>query len=143
MRGLPRREYTLDFKHDAVRRAAELGPCATARELGLPEQTLRNWIRAGREGRLDEAWRSGAGVTPDRMEQTRADAEQARQYRRQQLRSVIASASASRAAMPSAPPTSTSTASAPGVGASSPASPAPRTQALHSPSLPLPRLHRH
>lgn len=131
MRGLPRREYTLDFKHDAVRRAAELGLCATARELGLPEQTLRNWIRAGREGRLEEALRSGASVTPARMEQTRADAEQARQRRRQQLRSVIMSAAGAAGA-------SVPTASAP----SSPPSTA-RTQALHSPSLPLPRLHRH
>ncbi|OWQ86277.1 hypothetical protein CDN99_20815 [Roseateles aquatilis] len=119
MRGLPRREYTLDFKQDAVRRAREHGPCATARALGLPEQTLRNWIRAGLEGRPVGAEQPGADITPARMEQTRAQAEEARRHRRQLLRDGVSPPPSPQPMVP------------------------PRTQALHSPMLPLPRLHRH
>jgi transposase len=46
---------------------------AAARELGLIDQTLRNWIKAADAGKL-----SGAGVkpvTPEQMELTRARAE--------------------------------------------------------------------
>lgn len=131
MRGLPRRAYTLDFKQDAVRQALTQGLCATARELGLPEQTLRNWIRAGREGRLAAPAADAVDVTPDHMEQTRAHAEAARQHRRQLLREG-ASASPN---LPGHLPT-------PGP-LPAPRRPEQRPQALHSPMLPLPRLHRH
>lgn len=74
MRGLPRRAYTLHFKHEAVQRAAQDGQYATARALGLPEQTLRNWIQAEREGRLSQ----GPAVSLEQMELSRLNAEQAR-----------------------------------------------------------------
>ena len=48
-----RARYTLEFKQEAVRMAQAKGSIAeVSRELGLPEQTLFNWVKAAREGRL-------------------------------------------------------------------------------------------
>lgn len=74
MRWVPKRAYTLAFKQAAVQRAAEAGPLATARLLGLAEQTLHNWIRAQREGRLEQA----APVTHQQMESSRLRADNAK-----------------------------------------------------------------
>ncbi|MBO7410641.1 MAG: transposase [Ottowia sp.] len=51
-----RAKYTLEFKQEAVRMAEAKGSIAeVSRELGLPEQTLFNWGKAAREGRLPPA----------------------------------------------------------------------------------------
>src|SRR5208282_4287116 len=51
MKKIPRVRYTLEFKLEALRRVrggeAVLG---VARELGVPEQTIRNWIKAKDRG---------------------------------------------------------------------------------------------
>jgi len=47
---IPKREYTVEFKALAVKRAKEgqsIG--AVAKDLGLIEQTLRNWVRRQRQ----------------------------------------------------------------------------------------------
>ena len=42
---IPKQEYTAEFKELAVKRVkAGQGIGAVARELGLVEQTLRNWV---------------------------------------------------------------------------------------------------
>ena len=42
---IPRQEYTAEFKDLAVKRVKDgLTAGAAARELGLVEQTLRNWV---------------------------------------------------------------------------------------------------
>jgi transposase len=48
-----RAQYTLEFKQEAVR-LVESGQsiAAGARSLGVVEQTLYNWVKAKREGRL-------------------------------------------------------------------------------------------
>jgi transposase len=48
-----RARYTLEFKQEAVR-LVESGQsmAAAARKIGMAEQTLFNWIRAQRQGRL-------------------------------------------------------------------------------------------
>ena len=48
-----RAQYTLEFKQEAVR-MVESGQsiAAAARSLGVVEQTLYNWVKAEREGRL-------------------------------------------------------------------------------------------
>ena len=74
MAWVPKRAYTLAFKQAAVQRAAAHGMAPTARLLGLAEQTLRNWIRAEREGRLAR----GDAVSPQRMEATRLRADNAK-----------------------------------------------------------------
>jgi transposase len=56
-----RARYTLEFKQEAVR-LVELGQsiAAAARDVGIAEQTLFNWVQAQRQGRL-------SGVTSSRV----------------------------------------------------------------------------
>jgi transposase len=74
MKKIPKQEYTAEFKALAVKRVKDgLTVGAAARELGLIDQTLRNWVKAANAGKLN-----GAGtkpVTPEQMELTRARAE--------------------------------------------------------------------
>lgn len=73
-----RKQYTLEFKQEAVR-LVESGQsiAAAARTLEVVEQTLFNWVKAHRAGRL-----KGAGgkpkVSAEQMEISRLRAELAR-----------------------------------------------------------------
>ncbi len=77
MKRIPRAGYTVEFKAAAVqqvlagKRAAEVG-----RELGVVEQTLHNWLKAYRLGKLGEP--NSKAVTPEQMENSRLRAELAR-----------------------------------------------------------------
>lgn len=77
MKKIPKQEYTAEFKSLAVKRVKDgLTVGATARELGLIDQTLRNWVKAADAGKLN-----GAGVkpvTPEQMALSRVRAENAR-----------------------------------------------------------------
>ena len=77
MKKIPKQEYTAEFKALAVKRVKDgLTVGATARELGLIDQTLRNWVKAADAGKL-----GGAGVrpvTPEQMELSRVRAENIR-----------------------------------------------------------------
>jgi transposase len=72
-----RAQYTLEFKLEAVRLVkAGQSMAAVAATLGVVEQTLYNWVKADREGKL-----AGAGtkpVSPEQMELARLRAEVAR-----------------------------------------------------------------
>lgn len=46
MKRIPKQEYTAEFKEQAVKHAQAVGIVVTARELGLVEQMLRNWVEA-------------------------------------------------------------------------------------------------
>ncbi len=72
-----RARYTLKFKQEAVR-LVEGGQsqAAVARTLGLVEQTLFNWVKASRQGRLQGA--DSKPVSAEQMEITRLRAELAR-----------------------------------------------------------------
>jgi len=75
--GQPRGKYTLEFKLEAVRlvKGGQALP-VTAKVLGVPVQTLGNWVRLGEKGQL-----KGAGdkpVSPEQMELARLRAELAR-----------------------------------------------------------------
>ena len=72
-----RARYTLEFKQEAVR-LVEGGQsiAAAARTLGLVEQTLFNWVKAPRQGRLTGA--EGKAVSAEQMEISRLRAELAR-----------------------------------------------------------------
>ena len=69
--------YTTEFKELAVKRVKDgQSISAVIKELGLGDQTLRNWVKASAEGKL-----RGAGsreVTPDEMELSRLRAENLR-----------------------------------------------------------------
>ena len=72
-----RARYTLEFKLEAVR-LVKGGQVAavTAKILGIPKQTLENWVRLDGKGTL-----KGAGdkpVSPEQMELARLRAELAR-----------------------------------------------------------------
>jgi len=74
---IPKQAYTLEFKEQAVRRVKDGQPIVTvAKELGLSEQTLRNWTKAASARKL-----VGTGaktVSPAEMELSRLKAENAR-----------------------------------------------------------------
>jgi transposase len=78
MRKGTRGRYTLEFKQEAVR-LVESGQtmAAAARSLGVVEQTLGNWVKLQRAGRL----KGSVGqhqVTAEQMEISRLRAELAR-----------------------------------------------------------------
>lgn len=72
-----RASYTLEYRSEAVR-LVQGGQSfvATAKVLGIPSQTLENWVRQAAKGQL-----AGAGAKPvsaEQMELTRLRAELAR-----------------------------------------------------------------
>ena len=74
---IPKQEYTAEFKELAVKRVKSgetVG--AVARDLGLVEQTLRNWVKAAKAGKLRAP--GTKAVTPEQMELSRVRAENAR-----------------------------------------------------------------
>ena len=75
--GQARGKYTLEFKLEAVRLVKGGQTAAvTAKILGVPEQTLGNWVRLSGKGQL-----TGAGdkpVSAEQMELARLRAENAR-----------------------------------------------------------------
>lgn len=74
---IPKQAYTLEFKEVAVKRVKDGQSLAgVAKDLGLVEQTLRNWVKAAAAGKL-----AGAGskaVTQEEMELSRLRAENLR-----------------------------------------------------------------
>ena len=72
-----RARYTLEFKPEAVRLVkGGQEASVTARILGIPKQTLSNWVRLAEKGELQ-----GAGdrpVSAEQMELARLSAELAR-----------------------------------------------------------------
>jgi transposase len=74
---IPKQEYTPEFKELAVKRVnSGQGIAAVAKDLGLVEQTLRNWVKAAKKGKLNPS--GGKTLTPEQMELSRLRAENAR-----------------------------------------------------------------
>jgi transposase len=74
---IPKQEYTAEFKELAVKRVkGGQGIGAVAKDLGLVEQTLRNWVKAAKAGKLKAP--GAKTVTPEEMELSRLRAENAR-----------------------------------------------------------------
>ena len=73
-----RARYTLEFKQEALK-LVDRGQtiAAVARTLGVVEQTLFNWVKAHKQGKLKGA-DSKAPVSAERMEISRLRAELAR-----------------------------------------------------------------
>ena len=78
MAKISRARYTLEFKQEAVR-LVEGGQtiAAAARALGVVDQTLFNWVKSQRQGKLTGA-DSKAPVSAEEMEISRLRAELAR-----------------------------------------------------------------
>ena len=77
MQKIPKQEYTTEFKERAVKHVKEGKSIGlSAKELGLVEQTLRNWVKLSAAGKL-----TGAGakpVTQEQMDLSRLRAENVR-----------------------------------------------------------------
>lgn len=77
MKKIPKQEYTAEFKELAVKRVKSgQSAGAVAKDLGLIEQTLRNWVKAAAAGKLNNP--GGKVVTPEQMELSRLRAENIR-----------------------------------------------------------------
>ena len=76
MKRIPKQEYTAEFKEQAIKHAHAVGIVVAARDLGLVEQTLRNWVKAAAAGKLMAP--GAKPVTPEQMELSRLRAETAR-----------------------------------------------------------------
>ncbi len=76
--------YPTEFKERAVKRVKDgQSISAVVKELGLSDQTLRNWVKASAEGKLKGA--GGKGVTPEEMELSRLRVENLRLKRENEL----------------------------------------------------------
>lgn len=81
---ITKQAYTTEFKELAVKRVKNGQSISRViKELGLGDQTLRNWVKASAEGKL---WGSGGKVvTPEEMEQSRLRAENIRLKRENEI----------------------------------------------------------
>ncbi|MHB8474605.1 MAG: IS3 family transposase [Gammaproteobacteria bacterium] len=78
MKHLPKQRFTLEFRLEAVRLVkGGMRPSEVAQQLGITENTLLNWRKAEREGKLIAG--VAPKVTPEQMELSRLHAEVARQ----------------------------------------------------------------
>ena len=81
---LSKQAYTAEFKGLAVKRVKDgQSVSAVCKELGLGDQTLRNWVKAAAEGKLNGA--GGRVVTAEEMELSRLRAENGRLKRENEI----------------------------------------------------------
>ena len=52
------KQYTKDYKTEAIKLLREIGNAKTAIELGVPKSTLRQWVKQAEIGKID----TGAGT---------------------------------------------------------------------------------
>ena len=69
------RQYTDEFKVEAVRLGESLGGNQAAKRLGVPESSLWNWMRLSRAGKLKAP---GGATAPLKRSVTEVEAENAR-----------------------------------------------------------------
>ena len=78
MKRIPKVAYTLEFRLEALRRVRGGEPVrGVAREIGVPEQSIRNCVKAQAEGKLGSAEKVKP-IKPEQMEISRLRAENAR-----------------------------------------------------------------
>lgn len=78
----PSRQYTDEFKVEAVRLAESVGGSEASRRLGLPDSTIWNWVRLSRTGKMPER------VATAGAKRTAADLEAENRRLRQELASA-------------------------------------------------------
>ena len=81
----PRRQYTDEFKVEAVRLGEAVGCLEASRRLGVPDTTIWNWIRLKRDGKPVVA-----GPAAGSAKRSAADLEAENQRLRQELASAKA-----------------------------------------------------
>lgn len=81
---IPKQAYTTEFKELAVKRIKNgQSVSIVCKELGLSDQTVRNWVKAAAKGKLNGA--GGRVVTPEEMELSRLRAENLRLKRENEI----------------------------------------------------------
>ena len=81
---IPKQAYTTEFKELAVKQVKDgQSVSVVCKELGLSDQTVRNWVKAAAEGKLAGA--GGRVVTPEEMELSRLRAENLRLKRENEI----------------------------------------------------------
>jgi transposase len=78
----PNRQYSDEFKVEAVRLAESVGGLEASKRLGIPDSTIGNWVRLSREGRMPDLPPVGGG------KRTTADLEAENHRLRQELASA-------------------------------------------------------
>lgn len=78
----PSRQYTNEFKVEAVRLAESVGGTEASKRLGLPDSTIWNWVRLSRAGQMPEKPTVAGG------KRTTADLEAENHRLRQELASA-------------------------------------------------------
>ena len=74
-KSVPNRQYTGEFKVEAVRLAESIGGNPAAKRLDIPESSLWNWIKLSRAGKLKA---EQAGVAPVKRSVAELEAENSR-----------------------------------------------------------------
>ena len=72
---VPNRQYTSEFKVEAVRLAESVGGCEAARRLDIPDSSIWNWIRLSRAGKLAS---NGATAGPIKRSASELESENVR-----------------------------------------------------------------
>jgi len=81
---MPKQAYTAEFKERAVKRIKDGQRVGTVcKELGLSDQTLRNWVKAAAADKL--SGNGGRVVRPEEMELSRLRAENLRLKRENEI----------------------------------------------------------
>lgn len=75
---VPNRQYTQEFKVEAVRLADSIGGNATAKRLGVPQSTVTNWVRNRKGSRQISASPESAAALPAKRPVSELEAENAR-----------------------------------------------------------------
>ncbi len=84
MKKIPKQAYTPEFRELSVKRVQSGQSIGlVAKDLGLIEQTLRNWVKASDAGKLNSI--GGKVVTPEQMELSRLRAENIRLKRENEI----------------------------------------------------------
>jgi transposase-like protein len=70
VKGIPRGRYTLEFRQEAVKLVMEekLSTAEVARRLELPPNTIHNWLKKSREGKLAEVGQNYRPLTEVELE---------------------------------------------------------------------------
>jgi transposase len=77
MEPLIRRQYTADYKAQAVSLVESLGLAGAARKLGISSKTLANWVRLDRDGKSASSSSKRRAVSDIEAENSRLRAENA------------------------------------------------------------------
>ncbi len=75
---VPNRQYTEEFKVEAIRLADSIGGNAAAKRLGVPQSTVTNWVRTRKSGQQGSVPSAPESTLMARRPVTELEAENAR-----------------------------------------------------------------